>query len=474
MSSIVKNTFIYTIGRVLPQITGFVLLPLYTKYLSPAEYGIVESMLALGMVLTIFFSMATERSMFRLYYDYSSLFKKKIFIANISFLIFLFSSIVLLLLFVLKDYVELIYTSISFTPYYVYAIINAYFMAFAFIPQTMYQVQEKALKFLLITISSFFIGIVFILYYVVVLNQGAEGLLKGKMIGNLVMLPVYIYLIYKNSVFRISKKVLKNIISFSLPMVPTLLTAWVLNMSNRIFIERYFTLDDVGIFSMAYRISSLVGMLLGAVFTAYNPVFYRLANNKNEDQVVSKAKIADLNHLILTLSIIICFGLSFFSKELVYFLLDEKYSESAYLIPVITLSNMLIQVAAFYNLMIYQSKKSVLIMTVSIIGAICSIGFNYLLVPMLGAYGAAWAAVLSAIVLLLLKIYYASKNYYVKIDYKVFISVLFFLGTLIFVEINYLSIDMLTLLIIKILLCLIVLIVFYKKNSSKLNSLIKT
>lgn len=469
MSTIIKNTFIYTIGRMLPQVTGFILLPLYTKYLPPAEYGIVESMLGLGMVLTIFFSMATERSMFRLYHDYTSLWKKKIFIGNISVLIVLLSSLILFILFLLKDYVAQIYLSISFSPYYVYAIINAYVMAFAFIPQTLYQVQEKAFNFLIITVLSFVIGICLTLYFVVFLNEGGAGLLKGKMLGNIIMVPIYIYIAYKNSVFIISKKVIKNILSFSLPMIPTLLTAWVLNMSNRIFIERYFTLEEVGLFSMAFKISSLVGILLGAVFTAYNPVFYRLANNK--DQVNSKQKIGELNNVILLIIILVCFGLSFFSKELVYFFLDEKYFDSYYVIPIIIFSFLFIQIAAFYNLMIYQSKKSIAIMTISIIGALFSVLFNFLLVPEFGIYGAAWTAVLSSALLLLLKIKYAIKNFYVKINYKLYAVLLMFLPLVICIDMFFTTENILIILGIKILLCLGGLFFLYKKYYSKLSLL---
>tara|TARA_R110002167_G_scaffold127834_5_gene309652 strand:- start:4893 stop:6311 length:1419 start_codon:yes stop_codon:yes gene_type:complete len=465
MASLIKNTFIYTFGRVLPQITGFILLPLYTKHLSPTEYGIVESMLAFGMVLTIFFSLATERSMFRLYYDYSSLVKQKIFIANISVLILFFSSVILITLFLFKDTVAKTFTSISFSPYYEYAIINAYFMAFSFIPQTMYQVQEKAGKFLIISLAPFFIGIAFILYYIVILDEGAAGMLKGKMIGSIVMIPIYIYIVVKNSIFRVNKTVIKNILNFSLPMVPTLLTAWVLNMSNRIFIERYFTLEDVGVFSMAFRISSLVGVLLGAIFTAYNPVFYRLANAEN--QIKSKKEIADLNKLILSITIIVCFGLSFFSKELVYFILDEKYKGAAILIPVITFSFFLIQVASFYNLMIYQSKKSILIMTISIVGAVFSIGFNFLLVPHLGANGASWAAVFSAFILLLLKVYFAFKNYYIKIDYTKSIIITISLSLLVFLDIFYLNINMFLSLGVKFFICTISMFYYYNSNKNK-------
>ena len=67
-----KNTSIYAIGNIFPRIISFFLLPIFTRYLSPEEYGILNSMNLLGVVLSIFFTMAIERSVFRLYFDYKN------------------------------------------------------------------------------------------------------------------------------------------------------------------------------------------------------------------------------------------------------------------------------------------------------------------------------------------------------------------------------------------------------------------
>tara|TARA_R110002049_G_scaffold2365_2_gene17257 strand:- start:14510 stop:15925 length:1416 start_codon:yes stop_codon:yes gene_type:complete len=471
MSKLIRNTGIYTIGRVLPQITGFILLPVYTEYLPPAEYGIVESMLVLGAVLSIFFSMATERSIFRLYYDFTSEEEKKIFVGNISVLMLMFSTLILVLIFFSRDFIAQIYSSIEFMPYYIYAIANAYFMAFAFIPQTLFQVEEKAINFFAITMGAFFIGLGFILYYVVFLEQGAEGLLKGKMIGNFIMLPIYIYIIVKKSSFQIKKSVIKNILLFSLPMVPTLLTAWILNMSNRIFIEHYFTLEEVGIFSLAFKISGVTTILFGALYTAYNPLFYRLANHK--DKVYAKDRIKGLNQAIIIFALIICFVISFFSKELINIFLDEKYVSAAGVIPLIVFSLLILQISGLYNLMIYQSKKSTTIMSISIVAAFASIVFNFLLIPKFGMYGAAWSSITSAIMIFILSHIYAKKNYYIKLPLKKVLVWITIASSIVFLDIYINLTNFYLLFAVKIILTALGFYFFYKREFKTLKLLIK-
>ena len=72
MAKIIKNTSIYAIGNILPKAAGFFLLPVYTRYLTPADYGIVSSMQVLSTILAVAFTLAIERSIYRLYWDYKT------------------------------------------------------------------------------------------------------------------------------------------------------------------------------------------------------------------------------------------------------------------------------------------------------------------------------------------------------------------------------------------------------------------
>lgn len=414
MGTLLKNTIIYSLGRVLPQTVNFLLLPIYSEYLSPTQYGIIESMVVFSTILTVIFSFATERSMFRIYYDYKKEEDKKKFIGNTTILITISATFFLVLIFVLHDPISKIYSKIPFNPYFVYAILIAYATTFAYIPQTLFQVKEKALGFFIISTTAFLLEILLTIYFVIILKEEAIGILKAKLIANACMLPIYLYIIKRESMFQLDKAIIKSIYLFSLPMMPILLTTWVMNMSNRVFIENYFTLQEVGIFSIASKLSSVATILLGALFTAYNPMFYRLANDGN--QLAAKNKLQQLNQLLVGAIFIVSFIVVLFSKEAV-FILNSRYQGAVLYIPILILANVINYLAGIYSLMIYQNKKSSVIMYIYIIGAIFSIIFNYVLVPQFGAFGASWVNVIASLMILLLSIYYAKKNYYIPLQY---------------------------------------------------------
>ena len=147
MNKLARNASIYTIGNILPKAAGFLLLPVYTRFLTPADYGIISSMLMLGTLLAVLLTLAVGRSIYRLYYDYQSVEGKREFLGTISIFLFLISTFSILIMFLLRDYVGHIFKSIPFFPYYACIILATYFDIFSEVPKIYYMVTEQARKF---------------------------------------------------------------------------------------------------------------------------------------------------------------------------------------------------------------------------------------------------------------------------------------------------------------------------------------
>lgn len=416
MSKLIKNTSFYALGNLLPQAAAFFLLPVYTKHLTPDDYGIVSSMQALSGVLAIVFTMAIERSVFRLYFDYKTDESKKDFLGTITITLFTIALIVLGLLFTLQGLLNQVFQSIPFYPFYAYAIFTSFLTVFSILPKVYLQLNQKAEKFVLISIIQFFISTGFVLWFIVVGNQGAEGMLKGRMIGELMLAPLFSFIIVKNVNFKFRKDVFKESILFSLPMVPGLLSAWIMNLSDRIFIERYFDLYDVGIYSLGYKIAGLTLIVSNAFYMAYSPVFYRLANA--EDQSKSKALLSRYNRTYTFMVLLIVFLISFFSKEVIELLIEPQYLEAHKIVPIVAFAYLISQASSLFNLMIYQEKKVKQLVLIGILGAVLNLLLNWLLVPMFGPYGAAYATIITFSVTYVSLWSYATKCYYIPVAWK--------------------------------------------------------
>ena len=156
------------------------------------------------------------------------------------------------------------------------------------------------------------------------------------------------------------------------------------------------------------------------------------------------------------------FFISLFSKEAIQLLLDPKYFEAYKIVPIIAFAYLISLSSGLFNLMIYQEKKVAQLMLISLTGAVLNILLNFLLVPPLGAFGAAYATVFSFLAIYILSWMYAKKCYFIPFKWKQ-IGLIFaplFAIVLLFQLINvniYLS------LIIKVLLCGVIMMFFIKK-----------
>jgi O-antigen/teichoic acid export membrane protein len=422
VGGIFKNTLIYTIGRIIPQLAGFLLLPLYTKYMSPTEYGIVQSLQTISVIITILFSLATERSMARLYFDYKTEREKKMLIGNANVLIFVTSTVFLGLSFLFDSQISKVYSSIDFYPFYVYSILNAYLLLFTQIPRVVLQTQEKAGEFFWSSITQFVGGVIFIVYFVVIRKEGAEGMLKGQLIGSAITLPWFIYLIRKQSIFTFNYAMMRSVFLYSIPLVPLLLFGWVNNLSGRIFIEQYFSLHDVGIYSLGYKIAGIVLLVVGSFYTAYSPVFYKVSNDQNE--INPKQKLQQYNLVYILLIAFIGFAVALVGREIIILFLDKRYIDAWVIVDIICLVYVISNISSLFNLMIYQQKKTARMLMVVAASAVANVGFNFLLIPPYGYLGAAWSAVFTVLIQFILAYYTARRYYFIPFDWTRILAVI--------------------------------------------------
>ena len=240
MSSLIKNTTLYSIGTILPKAASFILLPIYTSFLSVDEYGIISAMIVFNAFLTILITLNIERSIFRLYYDYETAAQKKEYIGTVFISILCFSTIMIGVMFLTRDYISLIYKSIDFYPYFLISIFTVYIGIYGSMLRVLLQVIQKVKLFVMLGIVQFIISSLLILLFVVYFKEGAYGYLKGVLFGNLIMVPIFLKLLLPHINFKFNSVIIINTLKYSLPIVPAVLAGQIIDLSDRIFIENYF------------------------------------------------------------------------------------------------------------------------------------------------------------------------------------------------------------------------------------------
>jgi O-antigen/teichoic acid export membrane protein len=469
MSKLVKNTFIYTIGNSLPMAVTFFLLPLYTKYLSPNEYGIIGTMESVKIIFTILFSLCVERSIVRLYWEYETDLNKKKFLGTVFFTLCLISISGFLIVLILKDSIQIFLKNINFYPYIFYTILISFLSSYEHLPKLYFRLKERAYGFVTLSFLYFFLSTGLIIIFVVFKKEGAIGYLKGQLIASVVMTLIYIYISVKISNINFNFKVFKNIFFYSLPFIPPLLVSWFINQSSRLFLENNVSLEAVGIYSFSSKLSIATSLFTTALMVSFEPNFYRLASGSEED--IKKIK----NFFIFFMSIAIFSSFIFLLllNELLFLFFDGEYAKSTYLISIITLSNIFGTGTGITGLFFQQSKKMIPNMFISLSAAIIILLLNYFLIPIYSIYGAAFSLLFACMYAFIISYYYTKNNcFYIELPLLNFLIIIVFL-ILIFLISNYIYpfLNFYSNLFFKISLIFTICYLFFKKYKSYFISL---
>tara|TARA_Y100000588_G_scaffold382377_1_gene469732 strand:- start:349 stop:1716 length:1368 start_codon:yes stop_codon:yes gene_type:complete len=419
------------VGNLLPKVGSLFLLPIIANHLGADEYGIVQSLTVLQSILIVFFTFGLERSIFRLFFDYNNESAQKRFFGTLFYSILIIGLAFVSLLFLFNTLVGSIYNSIDFYPYFAYMILSVYFSSIGVCYTSYLQVRKKARSHLTLAILKFSLNYALVLFFVIVMGRGAEGMLLGILLTHLLFSPFYFWRTTQISRTSLDLGILKSTMAFSWPFVPSLVFAWVLNFSDRVLIERFLGTTDVGVYSIAYQLAMLITILYQAVLKAYSPYYFGLAKNKDENY----SKILNSNNALanggIYISILFLLGV-----PLVFDLLFKpEYHEAIGLLPILVLGNLLLVFLGLKKLGLYQNKKSFQTMIAVILSGIINVAFNLFLIPKYGMLGAAYSTFVAVLANYLMISYLSKREFDVPFGSNVLLNL--FLALLTYFGFNY-------------------------------------
>lgn len=384
-TKVIRNTAFYTIGSVLPKLLNFILLPILTLYLSPTDYGIISYTYSLVTFLYVIILLSLNTFLIRHYFDCKTEEERKKLFGNV-FLFITVSNIILTgLVFLLGPLIFKEFDlQIPFFPYVYLALINNSLMIFATIPLIHFRVKEEAFKFSLLSFSHSFLNIGLVAILIVFANMGVLGHYYGRLIGNTIFLFIYLYIIFKNSIFVVNIKQIKYMLAFSLPLVLGALSNIIIRFLDRILLERFGSINDIGIYSVAYTISFSISLILVGLYKAVEPTVYREYNNPD-----FATKFLNIKTYLIYIFSIIAFSLALFGREILTIMASDKFVNAYLYIPILVLAALMSGAVALFATLSVAEKKTRLNSKATIAGAFSSIILNLVFIRYWGFYAAA-------------------------------------------------------------------------------------
>lgn len=416
MANVLNNTVCYTAGSMIKAATSFILLPIFANILGAEQYGIYNLLNTFSSILGTLMTLATERSLYRLYYDYKSESDKSGFLSTVFFTI----NIIGILMFVISiftgQYIIKYIGNVNVYTVLLPTVAYTFFMSIINYCQILMQVEEHGKAYLKISLMIMFFFNMISLLLLFLYKRNVESLIYANLIANVIVVPFSLYNIRQKIRLDFDFKVLNNTLKYCLPMFFSVVIAWVLNASDRIFIGNLNSLSNAGIYSLAGKFIQLPILLCGAIFQAYGPYFYKITNTYSYEE--ARGKLSKYNNLITMYVCVITLCVVLLANIVLNLFFNNEYYECINYVYILAISCVFTQQTGLLNLMIYQDKKTVSLMIITVLAGIISVAFNIILIPRIGTIGACVSNLSVGLYLFFASYILARKNYFIPFKFN--------------------------------------------------------
>ena len=381
-----KNTAIVSIGKICTQLITFFLLPVYTAVLSNEEYGVVDLLNTLTSLLLPIATLQIEQGIFRYLIDCRENKEKQT------------TLITTIMRFIIVQIIICIVIFLCASPFihneYKYFLMANLLMGI--LSTILLQICRGLGDNSTYAIGSFITGaltVVLNVIFIVSFHLGAYEMLGATAISNL-LCSLYIFL--KKKIYKYikpkqyDKTTLKEIIKYSVPLIPNMISWWIVSASDRTIISAVIGIAQNGIYSAANKFSGVFTTL----YSVFNLTWTESAsiNINSEDRDEFFSKILDF---VIRFFGCLCLGTIAIMPFVFNILINEKFAEAYYQIPILILGSVFNILVSFLGSIYVAKKLTKEIAKTSIIAAIINIVVNVVLIKSIGLYAASISTVIA-------------------------------------------------------------------------------
>jgi O-antigen/teichoic acid export membrane protein len=416
LRKIASQSVVYGFGTMAPKLAGLILIPLYTKHFPVREFGILGLLDSSSQILVSILGLALYNGFFRWYFDKEVATKRKSLFFTLMLVHVSVAILSMLIIWPLAGQISiLMFGHIGYS--YVIKMMAAasLLQMIVVMPSTLLRAQEKASLFTITNLLQMGIMVIFTVYFIVWQKQGVEAIYESQMIGLIVYLLLLAGYMIKNIEWKIEWRLLGEVMKFCLPLVISSIAIVFLNQADRFIIQNYGHLSDVGLYTLSFRLSNTLNILLVASISfAIQPLIFKKMDDPANQRFYSKL----MTYFVLVVMFFVL-GMTLFGKEIVkLFARRQEYYDAYKIFPLLSFAILLNMMRDIALIGLQIKKKTGIIAIVIIVVSIFGIGLNFFLVPRMHNQGAALARFLSSALYLGLIYYYAQKSYRIPYEIK--------------------------------------------------------
>lgn len=413
-----KSSVIYGLGNISTKLIGIVLMPLYTNtnILSVEDFGVLGVVDVTIQVLVVMLGLSLYQAYFRWYWDKRYVNDRASILFTIFVTLAMLGGGVILAGGVTSNSISnILFNSSQYSRVLFLMLVSVVLQILAQLPLSLMRLEERPGFYTASNLTRLFVTLLLTVIFITKLNRGLEGIYEAQILGSFLFFIITSRYMWRAVVFRIKFRVLKDMLSYSVPLTVASVSGVLLATLDRYVLNYRATLLDVGVYTTAFRFANTIRVfVVHSIQLAVAPTIFKLMNHPNNKEIYSRI-MTYFSLLVIYAALV----LSIFGAEILdLFVTDKVYHKALYIIPILSLGILLstIKDVAINGLNIVKKTKIVSVIVPLI--AVFHLALNYFIIPIFGVYGAAVASAISQTIFLVVVLHFAQKYYPIPYDYR--------------------------------------------------------
>ncbi|MFN2471649.1 MAG: lipopolysaccharide biosynthesis protein [Gaiellaceae bacterium] len=384
-----KHSAIYGFGTLVSRFIAVLLLPVYTRYLSPEDYGLIETLIALSTVLTVLLAAGVKSAFFRFYFDEPGDAARRRVVRTSFWFTMTSATAGLLAGLVLAEPISCLLFGALEHANLVRAAFVGLWAAINYEQLTaLFRVEQRSTSYLLATLVNLAVTVGATLVLVVALDAGPIGVIVGNFTGTLIVYAGLLAYRREQLGLEFDRGLFREMNRFGMPLVPSGLFLWVLNFSDRFFLVKLSGAREVGVYSVGVRVASAIVLFLAAFRTAWPAFAYSI-----DDDAEAKRTYAFVLTYIVFATSWLALAVSALAPWLVRLLTQPEFYAAERVVPPLAFAAVAFGAYIVVVIGIGRARRTRSNWVVTGVAAVVNVALNVALIPPYGMMGAAVATI---------------------------------------------------------------------------------
>jgi O-antigen/teichoic acid export membrane protein len=408
-----RHWLVYGLGSVANRLVGFLLLPLYTRYLTPEDYGIKAMVVAGVDMVGIFLSFGLRTAMVRFASDADGGGVRREAVSTaLALFVGILGSGIAIAVWQSQALAALIFGDAAYAPFLRLGLVTLLFTNVFDACMAHLQLRQRSGTFSVISLSTVAVGVSINLLLVVGFGMGVRGLLYGELITYTVFCLGMLAYTLREVGTTFSPTLARQILRYGTPLLFTPLVWTLINQADRLFLTRHVSLGEVGIYSMAIQFATVLYVGVIQPFAMFwEPAQYQIMRDPDAETVIGR-----IFHLVMSILLVAAFGGALVVDDVIRIMTAPPFWAAANLVPVFMLAHVTLALCLFIDTGLFVRNWTGYVAAVAAGTACLNIAANAVLVPLAGTAGAASARLLTAVGMVALSWLAARRAWRVPLD----------------------------------------------------------